>query len=99
MHCEQPSLDARRALQEIYDVLDRIPTRERTAFTLRHVERMSLVDAAEACQTSLSTFKRRLGLAERRFLRAARERPVIEDYVQAGTRLRRRTQLSMVPPT
>ena len=86
-HCEQPSLDARRALQEVYEVLDRIPTKERMAFTLRHVERMRLGDAAVVCQTSLSTFKRRLVLAEKRFLKAVRNRPVIEDWLQAGTRL------------
>jgi len=84
--CEQPSLDARRSLQDVYDVLDAIPVKERMAFTLRYIDEMTLPAAAAVCSTSLATFKRRLARAERRFLRAARQRPAIVDWLEVGTR-------------
>ena len=66
---EQPSSDARRALREVHAVLDRMPIDERTAFVLRHLHGTPLLEAAEACGTSLATFKRRLSRAEERFRR------------------------------
>lgn len=87
-HCEQPSLAARRSVQAFYEALDGLPARERTAFTLRFVDGMTLPAAAEACQTSLSTFKRRLARAQNRFMALARKRPDIEDWFE-GNRWRR----------
>ena len=84
-HCEQPSLDDRRSVYHFYDLVGQLPLNERMAFTLRYVEGMTLPAAAEACATSLATFKRRLARAQRRFLRRARERPCIQDWVGTGT--------------
>jgi RNA polymerase sigma-70 factor (ECF subfamily) len=85
-HQEQPSSEARAALREVYTVLEQIPVDERMAFTLRYVEGMTLPDAAEACETSLATLKRRLSRAETRFLEAAGKRPALEHWLKEGTR-------------
>lgn len=85
-HADQPSSDARRALREVYTVLDLMPVDERMAFVLRFVEGVTLPEAAEACSTSLATFKRRLARAERRFLDAARQRPSLKHWLEEGTR-------------
>ena len=82
----QPSTEARSALREVYTVLGQLPVDERMAFTLRHIEGMTLPDAAEACETSLATLKRRLSRAEKRFLQAASKRPVLEHWLEEGTR-------------
>jgi len=83
---EQPSFDARRALGELYVVLDELAVDQRMAFVLRHVHGMTLLEAAEACETSLATIKRRLARAEARFLEAVRARPGLTQWLQEGTR-------------
>lgn len=83
---EQPSSDARRALREAYTILDQLAVEPRMAFTLRYVYGMSLPAAADACRTSLSTFKRRLKHATAYFLKAARTRASLVQWLQDGTR-------------
>jgi RNA polymerase sigma-70 factor (ECF subfamily) len=83
---EQPSSDARRALREVYAVLDQIPVERRMAFVLRYVHGMTLPDAAAACGTSLATLKRRLARAEKQFLEAARSRPSLVQWLEDWTR-------------
>jgi RNA polymerase sigma-70 factor, ECF subfamily len=83
---EQPSSEAREALREVYTILDLMPVDQRMAFVLRNVHDMTLPAAAEACQTSLTTFKRRLKRAERYFLEAARARPTLVHWLEDGTR-------------
>jgi RNA polymerase sigma-70 factor, ECF subfamily len=83
---EQPSSEARQALHEVYSVLDQMPVEHRMAFVLRYVHGMTLVDAAEACATSLATVKRRLARAEKRFLDSARRRPALAQWLEDGTR-------------
>jgi len=85
-HLDQPSSEARRALREIYAVLDTMQVDERMAFVTRFIEGMTLPDAAVACRTSLATFKRRLVRAEKRFLATARQRPELERWLEDGTR-------------
>ena len=70
----------------MYEILDRMPIKERVAFALRFIDGMTLPDAAEACETSLATLKRRLSRAERRFVEAARRRPNLESWLEDGTR-------------
>jgi RNA polymerase sigma-70 factor (ECF subfamily) len=50
-------------LRSIYRVLDRLPVNERLAWTLRHIEGMSLEMVASACDCSLATAKRRIAAA------------------------------------
>ena len=86
MELEPPSSDARFALREIYQVLDTMPPDERMAFVLRIIDGLTLTDAAQACRTSLATFKRRLARAEKRFLAAVAKRPALKQCLEDGTR-------------
>ncbi len=83
---EPPSSEARIALRETYQLLDRLPVNERMTFVLRIVHGMTLPDGAAACGISLATFKRRLARAEKQFLTAARERPELQHWLEGGTR-------------
>ncbi len=85
-HEEQPSSEARSALREVYAVLGQLPVDERMAFALRYIEGLTLPHAAEVCETSLATLKRRLSRAEKRFLEAASKRPALENWLEEGTR-------------
>ena len=87
-----PSTEARLALREVYDVLERLPVDERMAFALRIIDGMTLPEAADACRTSLATFKRRLSRAERAFVQAAEQRPLLQHWLQEGTRWTLRKQ-------
>jgi RNA polymerase sigma-70 factor (ECF subfamily) len=90
-HLEPPSSDARRALRETYRTLDTLPANERIAFVLRFIEGMTLPEAA-AAGVSLATLKRRLSRAEKKFLARGRERPLLEQWLQEGTRWTREKQ-------
>ena len=56
------------------------------AFALRFVDGMELTEVAAACETSLATIKRRLARAGARFEAAARRQPVLEEWLEGGTR-------------
>jgi RNA polymerase sigma-70 factor, ECF subfamily len=92
-HREQPSSDARRALTEVYEVLNRMSANDRIAFALRFIDGLTLPDGAAAAQTSLATFKRRLVRAEKRFLILARSRPSLAQWIEEGTRWSLRNQI------
>lgn len=85
---EQPShtVNANAGLVETYRILDMLPANERIAFALRFIEGMTVSEAAEATNTSESTFKRRLARAEQRFTKAARNHPVLKGWMEEGTR-------------
>ena len=85
-HLEPPSSDARRALRETYRTLDTLPANEHIAFVLRFIEGMTLPEAAATAGVSLATLKRRLSRAEKRFVARVRERPLLEQWLQEGTR-------------
>jgi RNA polymerase sigma-70 factor (ECF subfamily) len=85
-HLEPPSSDARRALRDTYRTLDTLPANERIAFVLRFIEGMTLPEAAAAAGVSLATLKRRLSRAEKKFVARVRERPLLEQWLQEGTR-------------
>jgi len=85
-HLEQPPSDARRALRDTCSILDELAFEARMAFVLRYVHGMTVADAAAACATSRSTFKRRLSRATADFLRVARTRPSLVQCLQEGTR-------------
>ena len=50
--------EARQALHRCYRILDDLPTKERMAFVLRHMEEMTIEEVAEAMGVSISTAKR-----------------------------------------
>jgi RNA polymerase sigma-70 factor, ECF subfamily len=51
-------------LGEVYRILDRMPVRERLAWSLRHVDGEGLEDIAERCGCSLATAKRWIASAQ-----------------------------------
>jgi RNA polymerase sigma-70 factor (ECF subfamily) len=63
--------EQREIVRRIYAILDRLSTDLRIAFTLRFVERHSLVEVAAMTNCSLATIKRRLAKATRRFAELA----------------------------
>ncbi len=81
-----PSGEASEALRATYAILDELPADERIAFALRFIGGMELTEAAEACQVSLATIKRRLSRAEARFTALARESAVLHDWIEGGAR-------------
>ena len=78
------------AAQEVYAILARLPVDERLAFALRYIDGLELGAVAEACGVSLSTIKRRLQRAERRFVAAASKVPSLAEYVESGERWKSR---------
>jgi RNA polymerase sigma-70 factor (ECF subfamily) len=74
------------ALRATYAVLDTLPADERIAFALRFIDGMELTEVAAACDTSLATIKRRLARAGERFEAGARKQPVLETWIEGGTR-------------
>jgi RNA polymerase sigma-70 factor, ECF subfamily len=59
----------RRAADELYDALARIPEDLRIPWALHRIEQMSLPETAAACEVSLATVKRRIADAEERITR------------------------------
>jgi RNA polymerase sigma-70 factor, ECF subfamily len=55
------------AVQATFRILKNMETEDRLVFSLRYVSGLDLSEMAEVCETSLSTLKRRLARAERRF--------------------------------
>ena len=78
--------EIRDAYVRTYAVLDRFGADDRIAFVLRHVEGLELEELAVACRVSLSTIKRRLARAERRFAAVAARDPVLREWLSGGTR-------------
>lgn len=55
--------EERQLVAEVYRALDKVPARDRIAWTLRNVEGESLERVAELCACSLATAKRRIASA------------------------------------
>lgn len=86
MESNTASSEVRDALRATYAVLDTLPADERIAFALRFIDGMELTEVAAACDTSLATIKRRLARATERFGAEARKQPVLEPWLDGGTR-------------
>ena len=76
----------REAVQAMYAVLEQLPADLRLPFALRYVEGLELRDVAAACGVSLATIKRRLKVADARFVALAAEDPALVDWLQEGSR-------------
>jgi len=74
----------REAMRATYAILHGLPTEERIVFALRYLEGMELAELADACGVSLSTCKRRMRAAERRFIARARGNPALRSWVGGG---------------
>lgn len=64
--------NASDAVKATFRILREMEAEDRLVFSLRYVSGLDLAEMAEACEMSLSTLKRRLTRAERRFFAAAR---------------------------
>lgn len=70
--------EAVERVRHVYEALDKLDTDSRVAFVARYVEGYELAEAAEVCDCSLATFKRRLARAEKRFEALSRGDPVLQ---------------------
>jgi len=61
-------------------ILDRLPTEERIALVVHRIQGMSLLDAANVCGMSVSTFKRRLASGESRFVVHAKKESALAGW-------------------
>jgi RNA polymerase sigma-70 factor (ECF subfamily) len=55
--------------EELYDALDRIPPKLRVPWVLARIGAMSLAEAADVCEVSVATLKRRVAEADERLER------------------------------
>jgi RNA polymerase sigma-70 factor (ECF subfamily) len=65
----------RQPVDDLYDVLERIPADVRIPWVLHRVEQLSLPETAAACEVSLATVKRRIADAEERLERRLGKTP------------------------
>ncbi len=85
-HMEVPVNDADPEAVEVlkmtYRALETLRVDDRIVFSLRFIEGMDLTETAVACGVSVSTVKRRLHRAEKRFEVAARRFPALSEYIE-----------------
>jgi RNA polymerase sigma-70 factor (ECF subfamily) len=67
--------EARHALRRCCELLERLRTRERVAFALRHLEGMTLDEVAERLEISRSTAKRLISRAAKKISTRASRKP------------------------
>lgn len=79
MQADAACAETRDLLARSFRILDRMPADERIAFSLRYIDDMTLPEAADACGTSLATFKRRLRRARDAFEAAAAKDPALKE--------------------
>jgi len=76
-----PTSDAQLdVVREVCGILDRLPSEERIALLLHHLEGLSLEEAARACDMSASTFRRRVARGEAKFILRASCRPALIEW-------------------
>jgi len=74
--------EGREALRALYRVLDKLGSRRRLTFTLRHVQRLELLEIAAAIGISESTVRRELRRAEQQVAALARGEPSLLRYLE-----------------
>lgn len=74
--------EIRAAVQRATGVLASLPTDDRMVFVERFVDGVKLRDMADARGVSLSTMKRTLSRAEKRFLNLTRRDPLLRDCLE-----------------
>ncbi len=80
------SEEVNEATRCTYDVLSSMSADDRVFFSLRFIEGMELSEVALACDVSVSTAKRRLKDAEKRFLARARRHEALVPWLEEGGR-------------
>jgi RNA polymerase sigma-70 factor, ECF subfamily len=74
------------AVQATFRILNGMAAEDRLVFTLRYVSGLELTEMAEACDMSLSTLKRRLWRAEKRFFAEAQSDDTLRVWAQGNER-------------
>ena len=82
--CPAHDPEAAQAVRHIYAVLEKLDTDSRLAFVVRHLEGYELTEAADICDCSLATIKRRLAKAEKCFEAMSRNDPVLRQLLEDG---------------
>jgi RNA polymerase sigma-70 factor (ECF subfamily) len=77
----EADLDSREAVVRLYRILDRLGSDDRTAFVLRFLEGLELVEVAHATEVSLATTKRRLARAWGRVVTHAKRDSALVEYL------------------
>jgi len=78
------SVEQREKIRRLYRVLDKLPTDERIAFTLRYVDEMKVDEVADVCKVSPSTAKRWTRKGKERFERLAERDPELRTLLTGG---------------
>ncbi len=78
---------ARELLRRVYAMLDRLRAEDRTAFMLRNVEGLTLLEIAKVTQASLATVKRRIRRAVVQVEAFGRSDPELAPYLMGRTDL------------
>lgn len=78
---------ARELLRRVYAMLDTLSAEDRTAFMLRNVEGLTLLEIARITQASLATVKRRIRRASVQVEGFARSDPELAPYLMGRTDL------------
>jgi RNA polymerase sigma-70 factor (ECF subfamily) len=86
MAAHDAPVSATHSLARLYRVLGGLPPDERIVFALRFIDEMELAEIADACGVSRTTVKRRVRKAEERFAVAARQDPLLSEWLQKGDR-------------
>jgi len=76
--------NASDAVQATFRILKGMEAEDRLVFSLRYVSGLDLLEMAEVCETSLSTLKRRLARAERRFHAEAKRDDALSGWAAGG---------------
>ncbi len=77
----QLDTDSSEALTRFYSILDRINTRDRTAFVLHFIDGMDVTEVAEALNVSVPTVRRCLARSRQRIVLLAERDPLLVEYV------------------
>lgn len=79
-----PDAAPRQALNRFYAILDKLSSRERTAFVLRYIEEMTDQEVAAALSVSVATARRACAHAYERVSLHARNDPFLADLLPHG---------------
>jgi RNA polymerase sigma-70 factor (ECF subfamily) len=78
---DAPDMEAREAVRRLYRVLDRVNAQDRSLFVARFLEKMEMVEVAEAHGISYGTAKRRVARAMTRIHKHLERDPALGGYL------------------